>query len=69
MIPYTRWQTLEEEMRHLALAHDDGVLKVILTRGAGGRGYSGASCQAPHVSSAFRLIRRIMRAGKKPALR
>ncbi|WP_434668444.1 aminodeoxychorismate lyase [Klebsiella sp. B345] len=47
LIPYTQWQTLEAEMQRLALAQQSGVLKVILTRGAGGRGYSGTLCQAP----------------------
>lgn len=47
MIPYAQWQQLEAEMQRLALEQQSGVLKVILTRGAGGRGYSGASCQSP----------------------
>ncbi|WP_318377657.1 aminodeoxychorismate lyase [Enterobacter sp.] len=47
MLPFTDWQVLEAEMRHLAHGHQQGVLKVILTRGAGGRGYSAAACHAP----------------------
>ncbi|XXD10215.1 aminodeoxychorismate lyase [Klebsiella sp. R445] len=47
LIPYTQWQTLEAEMQQLARGQQSGVLKVILTRGAGGRGYSGTACQAP----------------------
>lgn len=47
MLPFTEWQALEAEMSHLAHSHQQGVLKVILTRGAGGRGYSAAACHAP----------------------
>ncbi|MCS4269911.1 MULTISPECIES: aminodeoxychorismate lyase [Raoultella] len=47
MIPYTHWQTLEQEMLRLAQVQKSGVLKVILTRGSGGRGYSGTLCQQP----------------------
>lgn len=46
-IPYTQWATLEDEMRQLAVTQSTGVLKVIISRGAGGRGYSGADCQSP----------------------
>ena len=34
-------------MGRLAQQHTDGVLKVIITRGAGGRGYSSVGCQQP----------------------
>ncbi|WP_423061928.1 aminodeoxychorismate lyase [Citrobacter portucalensis] len=44
-IPYLQWQMLIEEMCHLAQLHTHGVLKVIITRGSGGRGYSGANCR------------------------
>lgn len=47
MIPYAQWSQLEAEMQRLAHEQQSGVLKVILTRGAGGRGYSGANCQSP----------------------
>lgn len=30
----------------LATGHDSGVLKVIISRGSGGRGYSAMNCQA-----------------------
>lgn len=46
-IPFVRWDALEDEMRHLATGHTSGVLKVIISRGGGGRGYSGADCQNP----------------------
>jgi 4-amino-4-deoxychorismate lyase len=46
-IPFTQWSALETEMRQLAEHQTTGVLKVIISRGAGGRGYSGATCQAP----------------------
>ncbi|BBQ84359.1 MULTISPECIES: aminodeoxychorismate lyase [Enterobacteriaceae] len=46
-IPFTDWSTLSQEMTQLAQSQRDGVLKVILSRGAGGRGYSGSACLAP----------------------
>jgi len=46
-IPFTQWQVLEDEMQQLAARQASGVLKVIISRGAGGRGYSGAACQHP----------------------
>lgn len=36
-IPYDDWALLAQEMAHLAQSHQDGVLKVIITRGAGAR--------------------------------
>lgn len=41
------WQQLENEMRDAATTRSHGVLKVILTRGSGGRGYSPAGCNQP----------------------
>ncbi|QKJ86778.1 aminodeoxychorismate lyase [Paramixta manurensis] len=41
------WQKLEQEMQMAASTRQEGVLKVILTRGSGGRGYSSAGCQQP----------------------
>ena len=46
-IPFTEWAALEQEMATLSRDKQEGVLKVILTRGSGGRGYSAAGCQAP----------------------
>lgn len=46
-IPFTQWEELAGEMQQMAQAKGDGVLKVILSRGAGGRGYSGKTCQTP----------------------
>lgn len=37
------WQTLADEMRRLAVTHSQAVLKVVLSRGVGGRGYAPAS--------------------------
>ncbi len=48
MIPFTDWETLGQEMLSLAKSHLNGVLKVIITRGSGGRGYSPTACQAPN---------------------
>lgn len=47
LIPFTQWDILEREMRRLAADKTNGVLKVILSRGSGGRGYSGSACQHP----------------------
>ncbi|MCK7315934.1 aminodeoxychorismate lyase [Enterobacter cloacae] len=47
LIPFTQWDTLRQEMRQLASEKRNGVLKAIISRGSGGRGYSGASCQHP----------------------
>jgi 4-amino-4-deoxychorismate lyase len=47
MIPFTDNAILRQEMRELALHQRDGVLKVIITRGSGGRGYSPSSCLLP----------------------
>lgn len=41
------WNALSSEMSAVATARQDGVLKVILTRGGGGRGYSSVGCQQP----------------------
>lgn len=47
LIPFTDWAQLKTEMQQLALMHQHGVLKVIITRGSGGRGYSAAACHTP----------------------
>lgn len=47
MIPFTHWDTLRQEMCELASRKQSGVLKVIISRGSGGRGYSAASCLSP----------------------
>lgn len=41
------WVQLQAEMQQLVQDQAHAVLKVILTRGAGGRGYSPAGCQMP----------------------
>lgn len=46
-IPFTDGAVLEQEIKTLAAAKADGVVKVIISRGAGGRGYSTANCNAP----------------------
>lgn len=38
---------LEQEMTRLAAGHSRGVLKVIISRGSGGRGYSPSQCHEP----------------------
>lgn len=47
LIPFTQWDILESEMRQLAFGKPSGVLKVIISRGSGGRGYSGSACYHP----------------------
>ncbi|ALR76377.1 aminodeoxychorismate lyase [[Enterobacter] lignolyticus] len=46
-IPFSHWQTLADEMHDLAQRQQEGVLKAIVSRGSGGRGYSAAGCQQP----------------------
>ena len=46
-IPFRQWEALEDEMCRIASERTSGVLKAIISRGAGGRGYSGADCQNP----------------------
>lgn len=46
-IPFAQWAELEKEMAEQALGIDRGVLKVIISRGSGGRGYSAAGCLHP----------------------
>lgn len=41
------WAQLDGEIRQLATTTQDAVLKVIISRGAGGRGYSPVGCQQP----------------------
>lgn len=47
MIPFHEWSLLEQEMQSLAGEHAQAVLKVILSRGSGGRGYSSNACVNP----------------------
>ena len=46
-IPFAQWTALENEMTGQAQGVDRGVLKVIITRGSGGRGYSASGCLDP----------------------
>lgn len=47
LIPFVEWSVLEHEIRQLAAAEQQAVLKVMITRGSGGRGYSALNCQQP----------------------
>lgn len=47
MLPSTDWVAFEQEMVHAAKPLPLGVIKAILTRGSGGRGYSPAGCENP----------------------
>lgn len=47
-IPLPDSDVLREEMRTVANDHQQAVLKVIITRGAGGRGYSSEGCKTPN---------------------
>ncbi len=63
-IPFNDWLTLSEEMQRLARLHAQGVLKVTLTRGVGGKGkYRRQAACRPLAFSASLHSRRIMRAG------
>ncbi|WP_192458665.1 aminodeoxychorismate lyase [Musicola keenii] len=45
-LPEIDWLLLQREMAQAAAGQEKGVVKVILTRGQGGRGYSPAGCHA-----------------------
>ncbi|WP_045046473.1 aminodeoxychorismate lyase [Rouxiella chamberiensis] len=47
LMPDCHWATLEAEMRAAAAGCEEGVLKVILSRGQGGRGYSSQGVVGP----------------------
>lgn len=47
LIPFSEWSLLETEMQQLAAVEQQAVLKVMITRGSGGRGYSAANCLQP----------------------
>ena len=47
LIPFVAWAELQREMAELARGNERGVLKVIISRGSGGRGYSTANCLHP----------------------
>ena len=47
LIPFVAWAELQREMVELARGNERGVLKVIISRGSGGRGYSVANCLHP----------------------
>ncbi|MEW7311416.1 aminodeoxychorismate lyase [Buttiauxella gaviniae] len=47
LIPFVEWSLLETEMQQMAAAEQLAVLKVVITRGQGGRGYSAANCLHP----------------------
>jgi 4-amino-4-deoxychorismate lyase len=47
LLPFSEWTKLADEMQQLAMNEERAVLKVIISRGAGGRGYSAANCNQP----------------------
>lgn len=47
LISFAAWDTLQAEMEQAAQGCEQGVVKTILTRGSGGRGYSPLSCSEP----------------------
>lgn len=47
MITGVDWPLLEAEMIYAASLREEAVLKVVITRGAGGRGYSPQGCNSP----------------------
>ncbi|WP_127956388.1 aminodeoxychorismate lyase [Serratia microhaemolytica] len=46
LFPAIDWLLLQQEMQHAAQSVQLGVVKAIITRGSGGRGYSPQGCQA-----------------------
>ena len=63
MIPVPDIDTLRNEMRQAAQGQGSAVVKVIISRGAGKRGYSIAGCSAP-----TRIVSRSVRLGRNPHL-
>lgn len=57
LISFGDWSELQSEMKMLAQGHARGVLKVIISRGSGGRGYSGANCRSATRILCFSLAR------------
>ncbi|WP_145571003.1 aminodeoxychorismate lyase [Yersinia bercovieri] len=47
LMPAVNWNALTQEMVEAGNHTEEGVLKVIISRGSGGRGYSGTACQHP----------------------
>lgn len=47
LIPNVDWDALADEMQRAAATRSVGVLKAILSRGTGGRGYSAQDCEQP----------------------
>ncbi|WP_413734233.1 aminodeoxychorismate lyase [Sodalis sp. RH21] len=47
LFPPPDWQALTHEMNQVAELRQQGVLKVIISRGSGGHGYSPTGCAAP----------------------
>ncbi|CNJ85269.1 4-amino-4-deoxychorismate lyase [Yersinia aldovae] len=47
LMPPVNWVVLRTEMLNAAQQTESAVLKVIISRGSGGRGYSGTACQHP----------------------
>ncbi|MCG8710129.1 aminodeoxychorismate lyase [Brenneria sp. 4F2] len=46
-LSFNNWSLLQQEMNLAAQGRRDGIVKVILTRGHGGRGYSSQGCDHP----------------------
>ncbi|WP_380181684.1 aminodeoxychorismate lyase [Kalamiella sp. sgz302252] len=46
LIAQVDWESLQQEMDTAAATRTEGVLKVIISRGTGGRGYSASGCEA-----------------------
>ena len=47
LIQHVDWDALRQEMMMAAATQNEGVIKVILSRGSGGRGYSASGCEQP----------------------
>ncbi|MDO6692484.1 aminodeoxychorismate lyase [Aliiglaciecola sp. 3_MG-2023] len=47
-IDFEQWQELRERLQEIALKHEKHVIKVVVSRGFGGRGYGTAGVNTPH---------------------
>lgn len=69
LLPFSQWTELQHEMTAMAAGQNSGVLKVILSRGSGGRATARQTVVRPREFYPFLLIPLIMNAGVRKVLR
>lgn len=63
LIPFEQWAELQHEIREMALGNEQGVLKVIISRGSGDVDTAGPAVISRRVFSQFLIILHIMTPG------